>query len=33
MEEIEILKGISRLLSMNLRKTSGRLADYLLPTT
>ncbi|MBI9086371.1 MAG: cyclic nucleotide-binding domain-containing protein [Desulfobacterales bacterium] len=28
---ITILKGLSRLLSMNLRKTSSRLADYLLP--
>ena len=28
---IAILKGLSRLLSMNLRKTSSRLADYLLP--
>lgn len=28
---VKILKGISRLLSMNLRKTSSRLADYLLP--
>ncbi|MBW1774656.1 MAG: cyclic nucleotide-binding domain-containing protein, partial [Deltaproteobacteria bacterium] len=28
---IEILKGISRLLSMNMRKTSSRLADYMLP--
>jgi CRP/FNR family transcriptional regulator, cyclic AMP receptor protein len=26
-----ILKGLARLLSMNLRKTSSRLADYLLP--
>ncbi|OHD12692.1 MAG: hypothetical protein A2Y41_14375 [Spirochaetes bacterium GWB1_36_13] len=26
---IKILKGLARLLSMNLRKTSGRLADYL----
>ena len=30
---IKILKGISRLLSLNLRKTSSRLADYLLPMT
>jgi CRP-like cAMP-binding protein len=30
---IKILKGISRLLSVNLRKTSSRLADHLLPTT
>jgi len=30
---IKILKGIARLLSLNLRKTSSRLADYLLPTT
>lgn len=30
---ITILKGISRLLSLNLRKTSSRLADYLLPVT
>ena len=28
---IKILKGIARLLSMNLRKTSSRLADYILP--
>ena len=28
---IKILKGISRLLSLNLRKTSSRLADYMLP--
>jgi len=28
---IKILKGISRLLSHNLRKTSSRLADYMLP--
>ena len=28
---VKILKGISRLLSMNLRKTSSRLADYMLP--
>ena len=28
---IKILKGISRLLSMNLRKTSARLAEYMLP--
>ena len=28
---IQILKGISRLLSLNLRKTSSRLADYMLP--
>jgi CRP/FNR family cyclic AMP-dependent transcriptional regulator len=28
---IKILKGVSRLLSLNLRKTSGRLADYMLP--
>jgi len=28
---IKILKGISRLLSQNLRKTSSRLADHLLP--
>ena len=27
----KVLKGISRLLSMNLRKTSSRLADYMLP--
>jgi len=27
----KILKGISRLLSMNMRKTSSRLADYMLP--
>jgi len=28
---IKILKGISRLLSLSLRDTSGRLADYMLP--
>ena len=28
---IKILKGIARLLSMNMRKTSSRLADYMLP--
>ena len=28
---IKILKGIARLLSLNLRKTSSRLADYMLP--
>ena len=28
---IKILKGISRLLSQNLRKTSTRLVDYMLP--
>lgn len=28
---IKILKGISRLLSLSLRKTSSRLADYMLP--
>jgi len=28
---VKILKGIARLLSMNLRKTSSRLADYMLP--
>ena len=28
---IQILKGISRLLTLNLRKTSSRLADHLLP--
>jgi CRP/FNR family cyclic AMP-dependent transcriptional regulator len=28
---IKILKGISRLLSINLRKTSARLAEYMLP--
>ena len=28
---INMLKGISRLLSLNLRKTSSRLADYMLP--
>jgi CRP/FNR family cyclic AMP-dependent transcriptional regulator len=28
---VRILKGISRLLSQNLRKTSSRLADYMLP--
>jgi CRP/FNR family transcriptional regulator, cyclic AMP receptor protein len=30
---IKILKGISRLLSMNMRKTSSRLVDYMLPVT
>lgn len=30
---IRILKGIARLLSLNLRKTSSRLADYMLPVT
>jgi len=28
---VKILKSISRLLSMNLRRTSSRLADYMLP--
>jgi CRP/FNR family cyclic AMP-dependent transcriptional regulator len=28
---IKILKGIARLLSLNLRKTSSRLAEYMLP--
>lgn len=28
---VKILKGVSRLLSLNLRKTSSRLADYMLP--
>jgi CRP/FNR family cyclic AMP-dependent transcriptional regulator len=28
---LKILKGIARLLSQNLRKTSSRLADYMLP--
>jgi CRP/FNR family transcriptional regulator, cyclic AMP receptor protein len=28
---LKVLKGISRLLSQNLRRTSSRLADYLLP--
>lgn len=28
---VKILKGIARLLSQNLRKTSSRLVDYLLP--
>ncbi len=28
---VKVLKGIARLLSMNLRKTSTRLADYMLP--
>jgi len=28
---ISVLKGLARLLSMNLRKTSSRLADYMLP--
>ncbi len=30
---IKILKELSRLLSLNLRKTSSRLADYMLPIT
>jgi CRP/FNR family cyclic AMP-dependent transcriptional regulator len=30
---IKILKGIARLLSMNLRKTSSRLAEYMLPVS
>jgi CRP/FNR family cyclic AMP-dependent transcriptional regulator len=30
---IKILKGIARLLSLNLRKTSSRLAEYLLPVS
>ena len=30
---IKILKGISRLLSQNLRKASSRLADYMLPVS
>lgn len=30
---IKILKKIARLISMNLRKTSSRLADYMLPLT
>ena len=30
---IHILKQIARLISMNLRKTSSRLADYMLPLT
>ncbi len=30
---IKILKGMARLLSLNLRKTSSRLADYMLPVT
>ena len=29
--DVKILKGIASLLSMNLRKTSSRLADYMLP--
>ena len=29
---IKVLKGITLLLSQNLRKTSSRLADYMLPT-
>jgi len=29
--DVKILKGIPSLLSMNLRKTSSRLADYMLP--
>ena len=28
---IKILKGIARLMSLNMRKTSSRLADYMLP--
>ncbi len=28
---VKVLKGIARLLSQNLRKTSSRLADYMLP--
>jgi len=28
---IKILKGIARLMSMNMRRTSSRLADYMLP--
>lgn len=28
---IKILKGLAKLLSMNMRKTSSRLADYMLP--
>jgi len=30
---VKMLKSIARLLSMNLRKTSSRLADYMLPFT
>ena len=30
---IKVLKGITRLLSQSLRKTSSRLADYMLPLT
>lgn len=30
---IKLLKGVARLLSLNLRKTSSRLADYMLPVT
>ena len=30
---IKILKSVSRLLSLNLRKTSSRLADYMLPVS
>lgn len=30
---ISVLKGLARLLSLNLRKTSSRLADYMLPLT
>lgn len=30
---VKILKGIAQLLSLNLRKTSSRLADYMLPLT
>jgi len=28
---VKILKGVARLLSMSLRKTSSKLADYMLP--
>ena len=29
--DVKILKGIASLLSMNLRKASNRLADYMVP--
>lgn len=30
---VKLLKGLARLLSLNMRKTSSRLADYMLPIT
>jgi CRP-like cAMP-binding protein len=30
---LKIVRGIARLLSLGLRKTSSRLADYMLPLT